>query len=339
VNEPLAARIDRYRPLVLAEMRAVIGNSEEGLFAWMRYHLGWEDTAGAPAEESPGKMLRSIAVLLATELTGGSVEAAAPAGAAVDLVHNFSLLHDDIEDASETRRGRKTVWTVAGVPQAINTGDGMFTLARLAMHRLLEAGIEERRVVEAMRELDEACLRLVEGQYLDIAFEQRDKVTRAEYLTMATGKTAAMFAAPFAIGALLGGASGEVVAAFRTFGLHVGLAFQALDDLLDCWGTREQLGKDPGGDLLSRKKSFPVIAALESGDQALARAYALPAEPNEDYRMLAAMVERAGGRSAVEAWVSEQLAAARSAAATSGVDTQALVALEEYARSAAGVPV
>ena len=186
----LEVRAARFRPLVQREMRAVIGDEPDGLHAWMRYHLGWEDATGRAVEASPGKMLRSTAVLLAAEVLGGSAEVAAPAAAAVDLVHNFSLLHDDIEDDSATRRGRATVWTFAGVPQAINTGDGMFTLARLAMHRLPEAGAEERRVVEAMRELDEACLRLVEGQYLDMAFERRGDVTLAEYVTMAAGKTA-----------------------------------------------------------------------------------------------------------------------------------------------------
>jgi geranylgeranyl diphosphate synthase type I len=308
------------------------------MFAWMRYHMGWEDAGGRPADEPAGKMLRSTAVLLAAELTGGDAEAAAAAAAAVELVHNFSLLHDDIEDNSETRRGRQTVWRVAGVPQAINTGDAMFTLARLAMHRLLEAGVEERRVLEAMRELDEACLRLVEGQYLDIAFEQRATVTRDEYLAMCAGKTGAMFAAPFAIGALLGGAAGERVAALRGFGLHVGLAFQGLDDLLDCWGTREQLGKEPGGDLLARKKTFPVIAALDAGDERFAHAYARPPIAGEDYRELAEMVESAGGRSAAEAWVRDQLLHADRAAAATGLDAAALAVLGEYAQAASGLP-
>ena len=338
--EPLDARIERYRPLVIEEMRAVVGDSPAGLFAWMRYHLGWEDEHGTPVIASPGKMLRSTAVMLAAELVGGSAEAAAPAAAAVDLVHNFSLLHDDIEDDSATRRGRATVWTFAGVPQAINTGDGMFTLARLAMHRLPEAGVEERRVVEAMRELDEACLRLVEGQYLDMAFERRDDVTLNDYVTMASGKTAAMFAAPFAIGALLGGADGEVVSAFRAFGGHVGLAFQALDDLLDCWGTRQTLGKEPGGDLLARKKTYPVLAALEGAPgadrDALARAYASPAVAGEDYRATATLVEAAGGRAGAQRWADEQVLGAISALSRARLLGTAQAVLEEYLRVATG---
>lgn len=340
LGESLDTRIERYRPLVIEELRTVVGDSPAGLFAWMRYHLGWEDAAGHAVQASPGKMLRSTAVLLAAEVVGGSAEAAAPAAAAVDLVHNFSLLHDDIEDDSATRRGRATVWTFAGVPQAINTGDGMFTLARLAMHRLPEAGAEERRVVEAMRELDEACLRLVEGQYLDMAFERRGDVTLDEYVTMASGKTAAMFAAPFAIGALLGGAGGETVAALRAFGGHVGLAFQALDDLLDCWGTAAALGKEPGGDLLARKKTYPVLAALEAGPSpardALAAAYASPPEVGEDARALADLVEAAGGRAAAQRWADEQVSGARAALDRAGLPAEAGVLLEEYLRVATG---
>lgn len=276
--ESLDARIDRYRPLVLKELRAIVGRDPAGLYAWMRYHMGWEDQSGAAEQASPGKMLRSTAVLLAAELVGGNAHLVAVAGAAVDLVHNFSLLHDDIEDDSATRRGRSTVWTFAGVPQAINTGDGMYTLARLAMHRLTRASVADQLVVAAMAELDEACMRLVEGQYLDMRFESRGDVTLDEYVTMASGKTAAMFAAPFAIGALVGGANSDVVDAFREYGRHVGMAFQVLDDVLDCWGTVRQLGKEPGGDLLARKKTYPVLAALEgAGVRSAARS--LPRMP------------------------------------------------------------
>ncbi|RLT35678.1 MAG: polyprenyl synthetase family protein [Chloroflexi bacterium] len=338
-SQQLAARIERYRPLILEEMRAVVGADPAGMFSWMRYHLGWEDMHGAPAAESPGKMLRSVAVLLAAELVGGSAEAAVPAAAAVDLVHNFSLLHDDIEDASDTRRGRATVWSFAGIPQAINTGDAMFTLARLAMHRLQEAGEEERRVLEAMRELDEACLRLVEGQYLDMAFETRSDVTPGEYVTMAAGKTAAMFGAPFAIGALLGGADGTTVSAFRRFGTHLGLAFQAIDDLLDIWGDPATTGKPLGGDLLSRKRTYPVVASIEAGGaaaEALRAAYGVPPQPDEDYRALAALVEAAGGRAATVRLAREQLDEARRSLASSHLDADALALLEQYAQAATG---
>jgi geranylgeranyl diphosphate synthase type I len=335
----LAERTERYRPLLLEELRAVVGDGTAGLFAWMRYQLGWEDAEGRPAEASPGKLLRPTALLLSTEIVGGSAEDSLPAAAAVELVHNFSLLHDDIEDQSPLRRGRATLWTLTGVPQAINTGDGMFALARLAAHRLLERGVEERRVIEAMHELDQACLRLVEGQYLDMLFESRETVSREQYLTMAGGKTAAMFAAPFAMGALLGGADGVTVAELREFGHHVGLAFQAADDLLGIWGDPDVTGKPVGDDLRSRKMTYPVIAALESRDAeaaSLARALAAPARPDEDVSALTATVERLGGRGATEAFAAEQERAAMAALDSADLDEEAIAACAEYARAAAG---
>ena len=330
MNGELAERFERYRAPVMEEMAAIVGNSPSPLYAWMRYHLGWEDQYGDAVEPAlHGKLLRPAGLLLAAELCGGtaaSIEHALPAAAAVELVHNFSLLHDDIEDGSDRRRDRPTLWTFAGTAQAINTGDGMFTLARLAMHRLVEAGVEEHDALAAMRELDAACLRLVEGQYLDMSFEQRDLVSRDEYLAMAAGKTAAMFAASFAIGARLGGAPASVVDAFRTFGQHVGLAFQAVDDILGIWGDPSVTGKPVGDDLRARKLTLPVIAAIEAGGEhgeAVARAYARDAasaadsviDRATDIESLTVAIEQAGGRSSTG-----ELAAAETAAALGALE-------------------
>jgi len=333
MTETLPQRIEHYRPLIVDEMRAVIGDDTTRLSAWMRYHLGWEDVAGTPLDGASGKLLRPVALLLATELVGGALDAALPAAAAVELVHNFSLLHDDVEDRSERRHGRPALWTFAGVPQAINTGDGMYTLARLAMHRLLEAGVEERRVLESMRELDEACLRLVEGQYLDISFEDRNDVTRAEYLAMTAGKTAAMFSAPFAIGALLGGASGDLVTAFREFGYHVGLAFQAMDDILGIWGEPEVTGKPVGDDLATRKMTYPVIAAMASPavGAALVEAYADPAATVEALREL---VDEGEGRTHTEHFMMSAVESALTAIRTTALPPEAEAACAEFARLA-----
>jgi geranylgeranyl diphosphate synthase type I len=339
VSETLEERRARYGPLVVDEMRETVGESPAGLFGWMRYHLGWEDREGAAVDARRGKLLRPVAVLLASELVGGDIEQAVPAAAAVELVHNFSLLHDDIEDQSESRHGRSTVWTFAGEAQAINTGDGMFTLARLAMHRLLDRRVEERRVIEAMRELDEACLRLVEGQYLDIRFESLDAVTRDEYLTMASGKTAAMFAAPFAIGALLGGADGQTVSAFREFGRRTGLAFQAVDDVLGIWGDPVVTGKPASDDLRSRKMTLPVIAALESGgDEAetLARGYASDDSSEGHLATLTGLIERLEGRTVTEQLAADQVREALAALAVAGLDDGALALCSQFTTVATG---
>lgn len=332
----LAARAERYRALVRDEMRSVVGASPDGLHAWMRYHLGWEDIEGRPEQASGGKLLRPIAVLLAAEACGARVEQAAAAAAAVELVHNFSLLHDDVEDRSGFRRGRANLWTFAGVAQAINTGDGMFTLARLAAYRLLDAGVPAGRVVAAMRELDEACLRLVEGQYLDISFETRIDVTQDEYWQMAAGKTAAMFAAPFAMGATIAGAEPRIVEAFRAFGRHIGLAFQAVDDILGIWGDSAVTGKPAGDDLLARKMTCPVIAALDAGGDAsmlLRRAYAQPARPGEDVGPLAALVAETGARAMTQAMAEREETAALDALRAAGVASDVIALCTEFAQA------
>ncbi|MCC6237163.1 MAG: polyprenyl synthetase family protein [Dehalococcoidia bacterium] len=314
----LDALLTGYRALIEAELREVVGAREGELWSWMRYHLGWEDADGRPSEAASGKLLRAAGVLLAAEALGGDPARAVPAAAAIELVHNFSLLHDDIEDRSERRRDRATLWTLIGVPQAINAGDGMHALARLALLRLAARGFEDATVLAAALELDQACLRLVEGQQADMAMEGRSEVTRDTYLAMIEGKTAAMFATPLALGALLGGGSSAQVQAFREFGHHTGMAFQAADDLLGIWGDPRVTGKAASDDLRARKMTLPVIAAIEAGgDEATAFAldYARPPAPGEDYAGLAARIEHLGGRAATEAYAAAEEAAARDALA------------------------
>ena len=335
----LEARAAEYRTLVSAEMRAVVGDRVEGLYAWMRYHLGWEDEDGRPVERSPGKMIRPVGLLLATERAGGNVDRALPAAAAVELVHNFSLLHDDVEDRSDRRRDRATVWTFAGEAQAINTGDGMYTLAREAMHRLADRGLDATLAVRAMRELDDACMRLVEGQYHDISFEERRDVSVAEYLAMASGKTAAMFSAPLAIGAIIAGAEEPVVQAYRAAGRHIGLGFQMVDDVLGIWGDPAVTGKPVQDDLRSRKMTFPVVTVLERGDAAADRLQALyetPPTADEDLSEVARLIEAGGGRDATERRAHEERDRAIAVLEDVGIDGNDLVLLTEYASQAIG---
>lgn len=332
MTESLEARALRYRSPVLAEMRAVLGDGDMELVRWLRYHLGWESLGTDAPAGGTGKLLRPVAVLLATELCGGPVEAALPAAAAVELIHSFSLLHDDIEDRSATRRNRPALWTLTGEPQAINAGDAMFTLARLALHRLPAAGADSRRTLEAMRELDEACLRLVKGQFLDMSFEGRQDVSADAYLQMVGGKTAALFAASFAVGALLAGADGETVAAYRAFGHHLGVAFQAVDDVLGIWGDPVETGKPVGDDLLGRKMTYPVIAAIAAGGapgRALHEVYALPVTA-ETLGQVQALVDEGGGRAATEALAAREIAAAHAALARGGVSQEASGLLAAY---------
>ncbi|MCP4427313.1 MAG: polyprenyl synthetase family protein, partial [Chloroflexi bacterium] len=187
---------------------------------------------------------------------------ALPAAAAIELLHNFSLIHDDIEDASPTRRGRDTVWKIWGIEQGINAGDSMFAVAHLAMNYLLERDVNAAVVVQALRRFDETCVALTQGQHLDMDFEKRDKVSVAEYLQMITGKTAVLISLSAELGALIAGADPEIVNHYAQFGRNLGLAFQVIDDILGIWGDETLTGKSAATDIMTKKKTLPVLYGL-----------------------------------------------------------------------------
>jgi geranylgeranyl diphosphate synthase type I len=231
----------------------------------MRYHLGWEDSSGRPETSKGGKLLRPALCLLCCEAAGSEARRALPAAGAVELLHNFTLIHDDIEDGSTERHGRETLWRVWGEALAINAGDAMFALAHLALLQLEDEGHVEARVVRAAKMLDETTLRLAEGQHLDLAGAAND---RASYLSMVEGKSAVLLGASCGLGALAAGADGATVDALYEFGRRLGLGFQIRDDILGVWGDPSETGKSAGDDLRAGKRSFPVIAALELANEA-----------------------------------------------------------------------
>lgn len=231
------------------------------------YHLGLDIEAGTGG--SRGKRIRPLLVLLCCGAAHGEPDGwrrAIPAAAAVELLHNFSLIHDDIQDRSETRRGRPTVWVRWGIPQAINAGDAMYTLAYRALLDLRDRTGAETALV-AQEVLQDACLALTAGQFLDLDFETRMEVSLDEYWTMIGGKTAALLAACAELGALSAGAAGARRTAFRDFGRSLGLAFQAHDDLLGIWGEESRTGKSAAGDLAAGKKSLPILFGLAQGGE------------------------------------------------------------------------
>jgi len=246
-----------------ADLRAATAMLGAGSYAAMAemvaYHFGWiEGDARAR-----GKRIRPLLALLCCGAAGGTWQEALPAASAIELVHNFSLAHDDIQDQSPERRGRPTLWARWGAAQAINTGDALLALARLSTFRLRGSGATESTVLEVQRTLDEACLHLTKGQHLDLAFEARERVTVDEYLEMIEGKTAALVAAATTSGAALARSAPRLLEAYRDFGRNLGLAFQILDDVLGIWGAPGVTGKPAGDDLKARKKTLPVLFALE----------------------------------------------------------------------------
>ena len=251
LNDELHLAVDRFFP----------GPPELGVM--LRYHLGWNDTQGQAVDVYAGKQFRPLFLLLCAEATGGDWRQALPAAAAVELIHNFSLIYDDIEDRSPLRRSRPTLWSVWGEASAINAGDAMFALAHMAVLRLTECAIPAARVLHAVRLFEQTNLELTRGQHLDMAFELRREVSVDEYLEMVRGKTAALIGLSAQLGALVAGLPDERIATFGELGLSLGMAFQIRDDILGIWGKPEITGKSAATDIVSRKKSLPVLLGLE----------------------------------------------------------------------------
>jgi geranylgeranyl diphosphate synthase type I len=232
--------------------------STHGLYEMIRYHLAL-DGSGA----SGGKRMRPLLGLLAYASIAGDHRRALPGAAAVELGHNFSLVHDDIEDGDRERRHRPTLWAIHGVPQAINAGDTLLSLSRIALHRLTDLGFSDAVVLRLMRLYDETCLALCEGQYIDIATSGSDTPMSVDrYFDMIGRKTAALIAAAIEAGALLATDDETVIRRYRAFGWALGIAFQLNDDLLGIWGAERTTGKAPS-DVAHRKKTLPVIYAME----------------------------------------------------------------------------
>ena len=246
-----------------AELKFAVGSASLPMYDMMRYHLGWIDEQGNPQTATIGKRLRPVLCLLACQAVGGEWHQALPAAVAVELVHNFSLIHDDIQDRSPARRGRATVWHIWGEPQAINVGDGMHALALSSLLRLEDGGIPHQKVVRAARILGEGSLKLCEGQYLDISYEDRLDIGIDDYLDMIGGKTAALFRCSLEIGALLGTDDESLLARLKLFGHYLGMTFQVHDDLLSIWGDERITGKPSTSDIQMKKKTLPVVYALE----------------------------------------------------------------------------
>jgi geranylgeranyl diphosphate synthase type I len=261
----------------------------------LAYHLGLDGSEGPR-----GKRMRPLLGLLAYHSLTGDYRPALPGAAAVELGHNFSLVHDDIEDGDRERRHRPTLWALHGIPQAVNTGDAMFALSRIALYRLSDLGFPDTTVLRLMRLYDETCLRLCEGQYIDIWTSEHDDAMSVElYFDMIGRKTAALIAASIEAGAILATADEEVIARYRAFGWALGLAFQLNDDLLGIWGAERTTGKAPS-DVVHKKKTLPVLYALEHGspeDRArLGELYAMADPGDADVAEIVAILERCEAR-------------------------------------------
>ncbi len=262
----LPAAFGKYRAAIDSELRMMLAERQSVLYDMIRYHLGWVDEDGNPQEGPTGKALRSTLCLLACEAVGGEYRQALPAAVAIELVHNFSLVHDDIQDDDRERRHRPTVWNIWGKPQAMNAGMAMRALASLTLLRLNERAVSAEKQLRVQRLIDESSLRLIEGQYLDISNESRFDIGVSDYLDMIDKKTASLIACSLEVGALLGSDNDYLPDSFRDIGGNLGLGFQIRDDILGIWGDEEKTGKPLGSDMRHRQKTLPIVYALGKAD-------------------------------------------------------------------------
>ena len=295
------------REAVTTEMQTLLrfGDTGEHLFGMMHYHLGWVNDQFQPHQGKRGKQIRPTLLLLATAAAGAHWRSAVPAAAGIELLHNFSLIHDDIEDNSPTRHGRPTLWTVWGIPLAINAGDAMFSVAHQAFQGLLDRGVPPEVTLKCLGRFDDTCLRLTQGQHQDMHFETRSHVTVDEYIKMITGKTSILLSLCAELGARIAQRSDSIIDHYAQFGLNLGLAFQVLDDVLGIWGDEADIGKSATSDIVTRKKTLPVLFGLAE-DHELQRLYNLDAEAAEGTpdRFVPAVIKRldaCGARTYAEA--------------------------------------
>ena len=281
-----------------------------------RYQLGQVNADGSPATADRGKAVRPTLCLLMCEALGGDLAAALPAAAGLELLHNFTLVHDDVMDDDETRRHRPTVWAVWGRAQAIDAGDLLHVLATLSVLRSGGGGDSALLARDAVEVLTDGCRLVTEGQHLDIAFETSANVGVADYLDMIARKSAALLAVAFELGAVFAGNDAATRAACRAYGRELGIVFQIRDDVLGIWGDPAVTGKPVGADIQKRKKTLPIIHALESADgpdRARLRSMFADERAPPDAETTTAILERAGSRSFADTRIRRHARRAREA--------------------------
>ncbi len=285
-----------YLPELELALQEAVGSTPSALAAAARYVMGWEDADGRPVATG-GKRFRPALCLFAAETLGGRALDAMPGAVAIELVHNFSLVHDEIQDHDFERHHRPTTWARLGEGQAINVGDFLYTRA---VRSLTDAPGEPARLLRALSVLHEAIGRMIEGQWRDIAFEQRESVTTDEYIEMIAGKTGALLGAPLELGAILTGVPETQATLVGEWGRAVGLAFQVQDDYLGIWGDPGETGKSNTNDISRRKKTLPVVHALEQNAPAsvIQEIYSQPQIDDEDVARVLDALESAGAAQA-----------------------------------------
>jgi len=280
-------------------------NVDDELYQIAQYHLAWRNENLVREDGDGGKMIRPRLAIMGCQAVHGYAASAYPLAAAVQLFHDFTLVHDDIQDHSDLRRGRKTVWNLWGIAKAINVGDVLHMLSHRAMGQFIENGVPAERVVRVMRDFEDAAMQVAEGQHLDMSYEDRVDLSEPDYLRMIGGKTAALLAASVSLGAVVGGGDDDSVRALHDYGIALGLAFQIQDDIIGIWGKPEVTGKPFAIDIYGRKKSLPITLLLnrarDEDARQLRQIYQQPTLTDADVNVVLNKLDDIGAREYTEA--------------------------------------
>ena len=287
----------RYAHQLDTTMRQIVsmGPAAPEFPVMISYPMGWVDEHNQAYERSTGKRIRPLFLLLCTEASGGDWQEALYAAAAVELLHNFSLVHDDIQDDSPLRHNRPTVWKIWGIANAINAGDLLFSLAFVALQQLATTDLPAEIIIKIWEVFNHTNLELTRGQHLDMWFERQSTITIDDYISMIKGKSAALLATCAQIGCLIGSQDVELSKQYAEFALNLGVAFQIRDDILGIWGDETITGKSTSTDILSKKKSLPVIYGLERSPD-LAAIYQKDQLRADDVEQAIGELERCGAQ-------------------------------------------
>ena len=316
-----------------ADLRAAFADRQGMLYDLLRYHLGWVDERGNPADGTPTQLHHCGALALAAaDAVSGDYAPAVPAASAVELAYNFVLVHNDVQAGRiDQTDDRPSIWWVWGPSQAINAGDGLHALSRSVLMRLCDAGVSDDTVLEALRSLDQACLTLCEGQYMDLTYQDQLMVSEADYLDMIRRKSGALAGCSARIGALAVGAEEDTSNALRQWGEQLGMALQVRNDITDLWGARGD-GFTPSN-VLNKKKSLPLIHALQhaptTAKRELGGIYMKRVLEPDDSGRIVAILDDAGSRGYAEGCVERLLDDARAALSSESVRLRRPEALQQ----------
>ena len=260
---PFPTMFQQYGAGIKKSLRDNLSHQTLDVYDMLRYYMGWADEEGKPHDGMGGKALRPTLCLFACEAAGGNPAFAMPAAVALEFIHNFSLIHDDIQDRDVTRHNRKTLWAIWGDSKAMIAGNVLRVIADDCLHQMLDSGLGYERCLLIADALTQAYLEMIEGQYLDLEYEGRKDISMSDYFNMISRKTGALIRCSFNLGGLVGARDRNVAAAFENSGRALGYVFQIIDDVLGVWGVEKVTGKPVGADIRRKKNSYPLVRAME----------------------------------------------------------------------------